>query len=355
MKKLRVGGPETPEAVEAAYQSSMEKRDRERLQVIRLGQRGAYTLQEIGDIVGRGRATIARWVKAYRVGGISGLLTRRYAGSIGRMSESMLEALSKGLYEGRWKSAGEIQSWLKEQGIGLSRSGVHYWLSKVRASWKVPRKSHVKKDPDAEEAFKDTFVSKLESLPLPAEGKVRIWVLDQHRYGLISFIRRCWTLRGHRPKAAYHTKYEWGYVYAAADGVTGDIEVLYTPTVSLEWTHLFLQQVKTTDPDGSHVVLLDQAGYHPKEGDGSVPDRIHLVPFPPYCPELNPIEGLWDPIKRRVANVAWDTLEKVEAAITEVLKPFWEQRDRVRALVGVEWLTQGVTSFLSSRNSIILT
>lgn len=355
MKKLKVGGPATPEAVEAAYQSSTEKRDRERLLAIRLGQQGHSTLQEIGDIVGRGRATIGRWVKVYRAGGVSGLLRRRYKGSRGRVSESLLEELRKGLHEGRWKSAGEIHRWFKEQGIPLSHSGVHYWLCKVRASWKVPRKSHVKKDPDAEETFKATFVSKLEALPLPAEGTVRMWVLDQHRYGLISFIRRCWTLRGHRPKAAYPTKDEGGYGYAAADVVTDDLQVLYTPTVSLEWTQAFLQQVAATDPEAFHGVLLDRAGYHPKQGDGSVPDRIYLVPFPPYCPELNPIEGLWDPVKSRLANVAWDTVEKVQAAITEVVKPFWEQVDRVRALLGAEWLTQGVDTFLTARNRLILT
>jgi hypothetical protein len=200
---------------------------------------------------------------------------------------------------------------------------------------------------------------------LPGKRKVRVWGLDQHRYGLISFIRRCWTLRGHRPKAAYHPKYEGGYVYAAADVVTGDLQVLYTPTVSLAWTHLFLQQVKATAPEACHVILLDRAGYHPNEGEISLPTGIYLVPFPqrlrrfvpkpPYnCPELNPSEGLWDPLKRRLAKVAWDTIERVQAAITEVLKPFWEQVDKVRALLGAGWLTQGVASLLSSRNSLII-
>ena len=71
LKKLKVAGPESPEAVEAAYQASQESHDRERLLAIRLGQRGQYTLQEIGQILGRGRGTIARWVKAFRQGGSS--------------------------------------------------------------------------------------------------------------------------------------------------------------------------------------------------------------------------------------------------------------------------------------------
>lgn len=51
-----------------------------------------------------------------------------------------------------------------------------------------------------------------------AGGKpVRIWVTDEHRYGLIPVVRKCWTLRGFRPTAPYQTKYEWGYRYSALE------------------------------------------------------------------------------------------------------------------------------------------
>ena len=194
----------------------------------------------------------------------------------------------------------------------------------------------------------------LEALSVPSEGRVRIWVEDEHRYGLISVIRRCWTLKGHRCTAPYQTKYEWGYVYAAAEVVTAGMQVLYTPTVSLDWTQVFLEQVVQTDPEAWHILLWDQAGYHPKPGDERLPAQLSLLPLPPYCPELNPMEGLWDQVKDRLANELWETLELAEAAITEVLKPVWEQRTLVRSLVGDGWLTTGVTSFLKKRNSLII-
>lgn len=203
-------------------------------------------------------------------------------------------------------------------------------------------------------AFKTDFGHALETLAVPSEGKVKIWVEDEHRYGLISFIRRCWTLRGHRCTAPYHTKYKGGYVYAAAEVGAGDLQVLYTPTVSLAWSHVFLQQLIRTDPDAYHILLWDQAGFHPKPEDPTLPDRVCLLPFPPYCPELNPVEGLWNRVKARLANEAWETLEQAEAAITEVLKPLWEQETLVRALVGKGWLTKGVTTFLEKRNSLII-
>ena len=148
MKKLKVTGPESPEAVEAAYRASAEKHDRERLLAIRLGQQGHSTLQEIGELVGRSRSTIARWVKAFRQGGIEGLLRRQHKGRAGRVPASLQQALVEGLRQGRWKRAREIQAWLAQRGSPLTCSGVYYWLYKLKASWKLPRKSHVKKSPE---------------------------------------------------------------------------------------------------------------------------------------------------------------------------------------------------------------
>jgi len=179
-------------------------------------------------------------------------------------------------------------------------------------------------------------------------------VEDEHRYGLISFIRRCWMLRGHRCTAPYQTKYEWAYVYAAAEIVTGNLQVLYTPTVSLDWTEVFLSQIVHTDPQAVHVVLWDQAGYHPSSGHPTVPKQVYLFPFAPYCPELNPIEKLWNPVKERLGNEAWDTLDQAQDAITEVLQPFWEQPHPVYSLLGNGWLIQGVVTLLE-KNSLIIT
>ena len=77
MRKLKVEGPNSPEAVEAAYRSSEERHTRERLLAIRLAQEGGYTLEQTGDILGRGRVTVSRWLRSYRRGGISVGLDKR--------------------------------------------------------------------------------------------------------------------------------------------------------------------------------------------------------------------------------------------------------------------------------------
>jgi putative transposase len=132
-KPLKVEGPVTPEDANKAYEATMEPHDRERLIAIRMAQQGDYTLEQIGSSLNRGRATIARWLKAYREGGVQKLLHRAHGGRLASLSKSHQDALTQGLRSGRWETTREIQAWLqKEQGVDLSLSGVYYWIYRLR-------------------------------------------------------------------------------------------------------------------------------------------------------------------------------------------------------------------------------
>ena len=56
---------------------------------------------------------------------------------------------------------------------------------------------------------------------------------------------------------------------------------------------LHLAEIATEIAPGKHaVVLLDQAGWHLSR-ELVVPPNITLMPLPPNCPELNPVENIW--------------------------------------------------------------
>lgn len=256
------------------------------------------------------------------------------------MNEASQEGLIEGLKLGKWKRAREIQEWLKKNhGQKMSLGGLYYWLWKHKAKPKVPRKSHVKKDPKKAEAFKRDLAEILGELPIEKQERVRIWVADEHRYGLISVLRRVWSWYGVKPTAPYHTKYEWGYLYSAleVDGENAS-EAMFMSGVCLESSLEFLKQIKARDPESHHVVIWDQAGFHQKPKDATLPEKVHIVSLPPYSPELNPVEKIGDYIKRRISNITWNTLAEIEAAIEEELEPIWKFSQRVKDLIGQSYL-----------------
>jgi transposase len=166
-----------------------------------------------------GDALKGYWVNALKAGGVARLLARDHGGGQPpQVRGSALTELQAGLKTGRWKRAKEIQQWLHQRhATQLTVQGVYYWLGKLGGVLKVPRKTHAQKDAAAGAEFQRTLCTQLKNLNVAGGKRVRVWVADEHRYGLIPVVRRCWTLRGLRPTAPYQTKYQWGYLYSALE------------------------------------------------------------------------------------------------------------------------------------------
>ena len=65
---------------------------------------------------------------------------------------------------------------------------------------------------------------------------------------------------------------------------------------------------------------------------------MRVLTLPPYSPELNPIERLWDIVKDRICNRVWADLEELTTAINVVRREYWSTPKLVRSLVGQGWL-----------------
>ncbi|MEI9895595.1 MAG: IS630 family transposase [Chthoniobacter sp.] len=341
---MQLGKPEEAAKIEAALKRPVAKVwQRQRLQAMQMAAQGKWTLQQIGDAVGAGRSTVAGWLKLLRTQGFDALLHwQEGQGAPSKLSAQVQAALQAGLAAGRWRRARDLLLWLrKEHGIEMGLGGAYYYLGKAGGVLKVPRKTHAKKDAAQAERFKVELAERLQALPLEAGRAVRVWVADEHRYGLISVLRRCWGLRGVRVHAPYQTKYVWGYLHSALE-VDGQhaAQALFSSSVNLETSGRFLEQIQQSDPTAQHVIIWDQAGFHPRAGHATVPAGLHLLSLPPYSPELNAVEKIGAFIKDAVCNKVWQTMEAIEAAISEELEPLWRIPQRVAQLIGEEgWLT----------------
>ena len=214
-----------------------------------------------------------------------------------------------------WRTAWEVQRWLKEQlGREIASKEVYRHLGKLGARRKVGRHSHLKKDPEAEAAFREGGLEeKLAALEIPAGRVVRVWVTDEARFGLHTVPRRMWGLRGVRVFVPHQQKNEWDYTYGAVEVTRAGSVFCFQSTVNQESCQQFLEQICADDPAAIHVVIQDGAGLpgtsvpalraafgrlsrsarlHLPEGDQRVPVNVRLIKLPAYCPELNPIEKL---------------------------------------------------------------
>ena len=334
--------PELLEEVRKLHRTTKNVRTKERAQVILLATEGTRSYDELARMAGRASSTVRDWIGRFCETGLDALESHQGQGG-GRPSpiqdQEVRAELEQHLKNGTWRTAAQARQWLEEEkGIPRSVSSLRYWLGKLKGALKVPRPVHIKKDPAKAEAFKEHLLATLRELDLPGGSRVKVWVQDEARYGLHTVLRRCWGLKGARVCKPTQQKYQWGYVYGALDVVEGGGEFCYMPTVTLEHVAAFLEQVAASDPEAEHIVIWDGAGFHHRPGDDRLPERIHLVPLPPYSPELNPIESLWDVVKDQICNRVYATLDAIEEHITEALRPYWEEPAYARSLVGDGWL-----------------
>lgn len=334
----QLGAPKVAE-LETAWRERKEPWARQRLLVLRLIAQHELNAEQIAGAAGVARSTVFRYLDTFMAEGVAGLLARKHAGGkTPVLKPQWQEELVAGLRAGRWRRARDVQAWLAQKGGHLALTSIYYWLGKAGGVLKVPRKTHAKKDAAKVAEFRATLAQTLTVLGAGAE-RVRIWVADEHRFGLLPVIRRCWSLRGERVHAPYATRYQWGYVYEAleVDGANA-VEALFVPAVDKDISALFLRQIAQTDPHARHIVIWDQAGFHPRDGEASVPANLRLLALPAYSPELNPVERLGDIVKDSICNQLFEKLEHLEAQVLAALDPFRTDPTRVARLIGTGWL-----------------
>jgi len=202
-KRFHLNRPDRAKAVAGALATCRDVKDQQRLLAMRFAASGQLTADQIAQQVGISRRQFFNWVRALKEGGVTALLARGHGGGAPpQVTGPVLNEFQAGLRAGQWKRAREIQQWLRQQHqIQLGLKGVYYWLGKLGGVLKVPRKTHAKKDAAKAAEFQQQLCAKLRNLSVAGGKPVRIWVTDEHRYGLIPVVRKCWTLRGERPTA----------------------------------------------------------------------------------------------------------------------------------------------------------
>lgn len=338
-----MGRSDAAAVIDECYAREPDGWRKRRLLAVKLAAKGEYTSAEVAELCGVARTYLFEWLKIVREKGLEALLERAKPGpkegTMRGVEPEVLESLREKLQAHEFASAQAARRWLKKKhGIEKPYKTVWNWLKKLHGVLRVPRPSHSKKKPAAAEAFQAELAGKLEALEIKAGSRVKIWFMDEARFGLHTEMRRVWTLRGLRPVVTRQIKYEWDYLYGALGAVSGEAHFAHLPGVSLEWDRSYLEDLAASDPGAIHVLVRDQAGFHLREGDARLPARVRIVDLPPYSPELNPCEQLWDIVKDETCNRAFATVAALRARMRTTLRGYWENPSSVLRLIGRDWL-----------------
>jgi putative transposase len=161
---------------------------------------------------------------------------------------------------------------------------------------------------------------------------------DEARFGRISDPRRCWAPPGVRPEVSTQFIREYEYAFAAVSPQDGLLDTLVLPTVNTEAMNIFLAEVSRRHAEECIVMVLDGAGWH-KARRLLVPANMRLLFLPPWSPQLNPAEHVWDEVREKwFANRVFANMNAVEEQLLTALKTLEEDAMRVASLTGFGWI-----------------
>jgi len=112
------------------------------------------------------------------------------------------------------------------------------------------------------------------------------------------------------------------------------------PYANSEAMNLHLREIGRAVAPGAHAVLvLDGAGRHTSH-ILSPPDNITLLCLPPYSPELNPVENVWEYLrKNNLALRVYDTYDAIVDACCDVWTDLIAIPERLASITRRRWAT----------------
>lgn len=74
--------------------------------------------------------------------------------------------------------------------------------------------------------------------------------------------------------------------------------------------------------------------------DLNIPDNLSILFIPPYSPELNPVENIWQFLRENyLSNHVFETYEDIVEACCEAWNKLLNETNRINSIATRKWVT----------------
>lgn len=163
---------------------------------------------------------------------------------------------------------------------------------------------------------------------------------DEARVGLLTVERRKLTGFGVKPIGRRDWEFSYRWLYGAFEPTSGE-------SLLMEYSHLdgecfddFLQRLSQRYPNELHVVQVDNAPGH-RSRQVKVPENVVLLFQPPYCPEVNGAERVWEELRKDTGWLRFRDLEDMQDWLSQWVRKLSEET--VKSLTQADWLMDALS------------
>lgn len=293
------------------------------------------SLKDIADILSHDEKTVGRWIKEFSIKRMASI----FSGHEGNQNASKLTkeqkeeikaALQKPPSEyGLPKTFWDIPTLRKYVNVTFgaiyeSVRSYHFLLAFCNLSFKYPDTFDRRRNEAGIAVRMEEIRNEIK--PFFANDEWEVFASDEVRIELESFTRRAWLKRGERTVVRVDRKREAQSYIGFLNQKSFTCHIYEMPWQNqkeiLKAFDIFLKEY----PDKKICIVWDNAAFH--KGieirnalrAGGLLDRVHLIAMPPYAPDNNPIEHVWNVAKGAIANIQFDLFQKTKDTFQQYIK-----------------------------------
>lgn len=283
----------------------------------------------IAVVIGRKSSTIANWVRAWDKSRLASIFSGHQDNdNAAKLTKSQKQEIKEVLAQPPSATGLPTEFWdipvLKNYleatfGVKYESKESYYFLLRFSGlSFKYPDTFDLKRD---EALIAERMRSIREEIkPLFYRDDWEVFTVDEVKMQQDAVIRRAWLKRGARTVVKIdRDKQSQSYIgflnqksfvcHLYEMGWQNSDEVLKA-----------MEQFLREYPDKRIAIIWDNAPFH-RSGKikeqlkrNGIMERVHLIAMPPYAPDENPIEHVWNTAKQSVANIQHPTFEETKRA-----------------------------------------
>ena len=277
-----------------------------RLRAVNAVERG-IPKYKVALAYGIDRSTLYRWLYRYQRDGIGGLYRHEGSGRpklLEELTEAELRtivlssALSYGFESDLW-TVGRLHRVITEEfKVSVSKHTIWRRLVSAGLTYQKPEREYYEANEEVRKHWRRYIIPKIKRCVL--ENKAILYFQDEANVSLSSFLGKTWAPCGHTPKATV-TGLRGGISAMSAISRRGSLIFrLYEKRIASMEVIEFLHQMLLHHPRRHLVVVMDQASPHISKITRKYIEsqkRLHVFYLPPYSPDWNPDEKVWNHLK----------------------------------------------------------
>jgi transposase len=280
-----------------------------RIRAVRAIRDEGLSIAEVAQAYGTNRSTVHRWVTRWTTAGEGGLQRKPSTGRPRKLAALdntkltrliLAPATDYGFETDFWTTPRILQVVRSEFGVRLSKQTIMRRLHAAGLSYQKPEREYFELSEDVRQQWRQQELPRIRQTV--RQYKALLYFQDEANVSLTALLGKTWAPRGKTPKQ--RVTGQRGGVSALSALYSGGqlIFRLHDKRIASDEVIAFLEQMLKHHPRRHLVVVMDQAPPHvSKKTHAYIASqaRLHVFHLPPYSPDWNPDEKVWNHLKHQ--------------------------------------------------------